>query len=245
MTDELNPPDRLAAQPSGASPADDSDEPFACPHCGQMLAPTCRVCVACRQPIDPAQIRREPPVEPPQVPATNPAQVQRPVEAQAAPSPELAPVRFSWRMFFLVLGLAWLTAAAALVLLGAERARMVMAWTPVVLAVWVYLDARQKRLPKPLRWSVGTVFPVVWIFVFPWYLVRRQRPQAPCPFVEREASPMVRLLLAVLALLFLLLMVAALMSGPGKKDLTPNWHIFPSSGGRTVQSLHFHGGQKV
>ena len=37
-------------------------EPFACPYCGQMLGPGCRVCVACKAPIDPARINVPPPL---------------------------------------------------------------------------------------------------------------------------------------------------------------------------------------
>ena len=33
-------------------------EPFPCPACGQLLAPSCRVCVACKHAIDPAEIRK-------------------------------------------------------------------------------------------------------------------------------------------------------------------------------------------
>ena len=33
-------------------------DPFPCPACGQMLAPSCRVCVACKHAIDPAEIIR-------------------------------------------------------------------------------------------------------------------------------------------------------------------------------------------
>jgi hypothetical protein len=243
MTDELNPPDRFAAQPSEPSPVGDSEEPFACPHCGQMLAPTCRVCVACRQPIDPSQIRREPPTQPLHIQAASPAPSRQPVEAQAAPSPALAPVRYPWRMFFLVLAIAWVGTVVALEVLGIEQGRILVTGVQVLSSVWVYFDARQKGLPKPLYWGLGTLF--LWIIMFPWYLVRRQRPQAPCPFVEREASPLARLLLAVLALFFLLAVVLSLMSKPGKQDPTPRWHIFPSSGGETAQSPHFRAGRRT
>ena len=38
--------------------ADFPSEPFPCPACGQMLGPSCRVCVACKQPLNPAEIKR-------------------------------------------------------------------------------------------------------------------------------------------------------------------------------------------
>src|SRR3989442_10582200 len=41
-----------------ASGRESPEEPFPCPACGQMLAPSVRVCVACKHPIDPREIRR-------------------------------------------------------------------------------------------------------------------------------------------------------------------------------------------
>ena len=43
---------------SPASVAEFPSEPFQCPACGQLLAPACRVCVACKRTIDPAEIAR-------------------------------------------------------------------------------------------------------------------------------------------------------------------------------------------
>jgi hypothetical protein len=209
MTDEFNPPDRSAAELAGPSPADDSEEPFPCPHCGQMLAPTCRVCVSCRQAIDPADIRRAPPVELAAVPGGD---VKSPLPGEPTPLPALPPVRYPWRMFLLVLALTWVGAVLALEFLGLEQGRILVTGVQVLSSLWVFFDARQKRLPKPFHWGIGTLF--LWIIMFPWYLVRRQRPQAPCPFVEREASPLARLLLAALALFFLVAVVVTLLHGP-------------------------------
>ncbi len=215
MTDEFHPPDGPAADRASPAPADPLDEPFACPHCGQMLAPTCRVCVVCREPIDPAQIRRAPapvsPEAPARAPAGGPAQ-PLPGSAAKPPLPTVPPVRYPWRMLLLVLGLTWLGAAAALMLLGLEQARFLVTGVQILSSLWVFFDARQKRLPKPFHWGLGTLF--LWIVFFPWYLVRRKRPEAPCPFVEREPSPLARVILLVLALFFLIALVAALLHGP-------------------------------
>ena len=43
---------------SPAAVAEFPSEPFQCPACGQLLAPACRVCVACKHTIDPAEIAR-------------------------------------------------------------------------------------------------------------------------------------------------------------------------------------------
>jgi hypothetical protein len=213
MSDELNPPDRPAAERRDPSLPDASDEPFPCPHCGQMLAPTCRVCVACRQAINPADIRRTPPVEWPSIPGGD---IKSPRQAEAPSPPTLPPVRYPWRMLLLVLALTWIGAVAALGWLGLDRGRILVSNASAVVqmlsSLWVYFDARQKRLPKPLHWGLGTLF--LWIIVFPWYLVRRRTPEAPCPFVEREASPLARVLLAALALFFMVVLVVAVLHGP-------------------------------
>lgn len=41
-------------------------------------------------------------------------------------------------------------------------------------AIWVYIDAKKRGFSNPASWGFGTFF--VWIVVFPWYLVRRNRP---------------------------------------------------------------------
>jgi energy-converting hydrogenase Eha subunit A len=179
-----------------------SDEPFPCPHCGQMLAPTCRVCVACKEPVDVTQLKRSaaPPVET--------TAVQPPV-----PPPE--PARFSWSIFFFVL-IAWLGAAVVTQqLLGAVKSQWVLGSVVLLSSVWVFYDAEQKRVPKPLRWGLGSL--LLWILVFPWYLARRTKPQAPCPFIEREAGPVTRALLFALVLFFLLSIVVMIFVGPSPK----------------------------
>lgn len=210
MTNEPYPPDPEAAESDAPSPSD--GEPFPCPHCGQMLAPACRVCVACHEPIDPAQIRRPPSVA---IPWDQHANVKTPLqpEVPSALTPALPPVRYPWRMFLLVLAVSWAGAVVALEVVGMEQGRLLVTGVQVISSLWVFFDARQKRLPKPLHWGLGTLF--LWVIVFPWYLVRRRTPESPCPFVEREASPLARVLLAALALFFLVAVVVALLHGPG------------------------------
>src|SRR5208282_1890306 len=54
---------------SPASVAEFPSEPFQCPACGQLLAPACRVCVACKHIINPAEIGRPHEVVSPAAPA--------------------------------------------------------------------------------------------------------------------------------------------------------------------------------
>ncbi len=173
-------------------------EPFPCPGCGQMLAPTVRVCVACKQPIDVAQIRQPEAVAPP---------------AQKQPVPP-APVRarFSWPIFFLVLTDWILAAAIAQKLWGFVISQLAMGSVVVISSFWVFFDAHQKGVPKPFRWGLGSL--LLWVFVFPWYLARRKTPQAPCPLVEAEAGPVARALFFILIFLVLLGAVNLILKGP-------------------------------
>jgi hypothetical protein len=181
-----------------------NDEPFACPACGQMLAPTCRVCVACKQPVDPALIRK------PRVSVQGP----EPAPPQEPP-PTIEPARFSWMIFLSVLA-AWLLAAAVTQrLLGVEISQFVLGGVVILSSVWVFYDAQRKGVAKPLRWGIGVI--LLWILVFPWYLARRRTPQAPCPFIEGEAGPLARALLFALIVFFLLGIAIMLFKGPPPK----------------------------
>src|SRR5579864_4981914 len=157
------------------------DEPFLCPHCGQMLAPSCRVCVACKQSINPAEIQRAEPA----LSAVEPL----------VPQPIVARARFSWAIFFLVLSIAWLAAVVTVILVGQDEARLLFGILPLISSLWVIFDAHQKHIAKPLRWGLGTL--LMWIVIFPWYLARRRTPKAPCPFVEGIGMPIA--LVALLA----------------------------------------------
>jgi hypothetical protein len=168
------------------------DEAFPCPNCGQMLGPGVRVCVACRQAIDPSQIR---------IAAAAPA---------AAPARTAAPprARFSWGIFFVAV-FAWLALeTSATRLVGLTRAQYVMVAVLVLSAAWVFWDARQKGIPRPFQWLAGAL--LFWIVFFPWYLARRRQPEASCPIVEAGTGPFLRalLLIVLFGFAFVLLMSA-------------------------------------
>jgi hypothetical protein len=177
------------------------DEPFPCPACGQMLAASCRVCVACKQPVDPARIGR------PQ------AEFEAPAPEVALPA--LKPVRFPWLLFLSLLLLRMGLAVVAVGHWGLMKTEMSFAVGEFVSAVWVFQDARRRRVPKPLRWGLGSLF--LWLLFFPWYLARRRAPAAPCPFVEGELGRVTRALLFALVVFLLLSVVLVVFKGPPPK----------------------------
>jgi AcrR family transcriptional regulator len=183
--------------PSQASEV--NQEPFACPHCGQMLAASCRVCVACQQAVAPSEI-----AAPPSLPTPSEA-----LEAGAATPPER--VRFPWRIFLLVLAVWMASASAVQFLMTPLKSQLVLAGVQVLTAVWVFYDAQSRGLPKALRWGLGTL--LLWPIIFPWYLGRRSKPAARCPFVEGPAGPLTR---ALLVILLLVLFILALKGPAGK-----------------------------
>src|SRR5208282_1078058 len=85
-------PHELETVPSENRPSDEQfpTEPFTCPACGQLLSPSCRVCVACHHAIDPAEIRKPGALSAVEIP----------------PPQQLEPVRFSWRTFLIVLAIS-------------------------------------------------------------------------------------------------------------------------------------------
>ncbi len=180
---------------SAPPPAD--DEPFPCPACGQLLGPMSRVCAACRQPVDPANIKRREAARP----------TERPAKAAAAP-----PVSFSWQIFLVVL-LAWLVlVGVSLSLVSLAKAQLISFGAVLGSSIWVLQDARAKSIPKPFRWALGSV--MLWIVFFPWYLSRRRSPAAPCRWVEAELTPVGRFLAFALLVLLVLSLVAAVTKGP-------------------------------
>ncbi|MCL5005626.1 MAG: zinc ribbon domain-containing protein [Acidobacteria bacterium] len=179
-------------------PAGYPDEPFACPHCGQMLAPSVRVCASCKQPIDPSQIAR-------------PA-VSIPIAEQVIPLPQKEVARFSWSIFFAVLGTWFIVAVALQRFVGYEPSQFVLGGVVLISSAWILYDARKKGIPKALRWGVGSL--LLWILIFPWYLSRRRTPQAACPFIEGESGRVARTLLFILLVFFLLSAVMLLLRGP-------------------------------
>lgn len=179
-------------------------EPFPCPACGQLLAPTCRVCVACRHAIDPAEIAK------PQEQQIVAVAVPQPV---AASKP--APVRYPWVLFFAVLGVSFLLAQTFLEFWDLQKTQLAMGGIQALAGIWVFFDALRQRLPRPLRWGLGTmILPVI---IFPWYLARRRAPQSQVPFVEAEVGPVTRFLSFALVVFFLLSVILYFVQGPPPK----------------------------
>lgn len=204
-------PKEGGSMPAAAFP----DEPFACPHCGQMLAPSCRICPSCRKTIDPKDIARP--------------DIVIPIATQIIPLPGKEHARFSWSIFFATLGIWFIAALIAERLLGYEKGQFVLGGLVILSSVWVLHDAREKNIPKPLRWSLGSF--LLWIIIFPWYLARRKTPKAPCPFIEGEGGRVARTLLFILLVFFLLSALMLLIKGPshsssgGKKPGTKGTHV--------------------
>jgi hypothetical protein len=164
-------------------------EPFPCPHCGQLLGPLCRVCVACKQPIDPAQIK----IQSAEVPAPHI------LEAQSAP----ATVRFPWILFLALFIFRILVFGAFEGRWGLLKTELVLGTLELISCVWVFYDAGRRGVPRPFRWALGTL--LLWPIVFPWYLARRKVPRALCPFVEGIGLPIVFVVLVALSVLFVLI----------------------------------------
>lgn len=184
---------------SPASVAEFPNEPFPCPACGQLLAPSCRVCVACKHPINPAEIAR-------QQEGVLPAAHARGTE------PPSQPVRYPWRTFFAVIGISFLFALIFEGLWGEQKAQLAMGGVQTLAGVWVFFDALRQRIPRPLRWGVGSMLlPVV---IFPWYLARREKPQSSVPFVEAEVGPVTRFLLFALLIFILASLIFYIVKGP-------------------------------
>jgi hypothetical protein len=155
-------------------------EPFPCPACGQLLSPSCRVCVACKHAIDPAAIRKLGVLPAVGIPARR----------------EVEPVRFSWRTFLIVFAI-WVVGATLVQRhMAPLRAQLVLGGVQILCSFWVLFDAVAKRLPNPLRWGMGTL--LLWPIIFPWYLARRSRPSQPCPFIEARVSPIALAVLSIL-----------------------------------------------
>jgi hypothetical protein len=198
MDERLGAPNPEAAPVASPAPeAEFPSEPFQCPACGQLLAPTCRVCVACKHAIDPAELVRGQSVVVPAVPA-------------AATGPKPQPARFSWPLFFVVFGVSCFL---VIILQGLwkdqQQVLLIMGGIQTLAGVWVFFDAMRQRVPKPLRWSLGSMLlPLV---IFPWYLARRRVPQSPVPFLE--GGPVIRLVLFALLLFLLANLIFYLVQG--------------------------------
>jgi hypothetical protein len=208
-------PEGTGLQPAATFP----DEPFACPNCGQLLAPSVRVCPSCKQDVNPSEIVR------PDVTVV--------IAEQVVPMPAQVQARFSWGIFFAALG-TWLIAAAiAESLLGPGPSNVVLFSLVALSSVWVYRDARERNIPTPIRWSLGSL--LLWMVIFPWYLARRRTPKAPCPFIEGEGGRVARTLLVILLVFLLLSALMVLLKGPKKSSpggKTPDTHGTSASGGK-------------
>lgn len=185
---------------TGASLADSGfpSDPFPCPACGQMLAPTVRVCVACKHPIDPAEMAR----------------VQlAPVKVAPRVAPSVAArAPFPWPLFLILLAARLGSAVIAQRYLGLLKTEIGLGGMEFLSAIWVLRDAIQKRIPRPGRWMLGSLF--LWILIFPWYISRRKTPRASCPFIEGETGPVARALLIVLFVFFLLGVAVVVLKRP-------------------------------
>ena len=192
---EQDKPDKLESEATENHPSDEQfpAEPFPCPACGQLLAPSCRVCVACKHAIDAAEIRK------PRV---------LPVVGEPARR-ELEPVRFSWRIFLIVFAIWVVGASLVQRYMEPLKGQLVLGGVQILSSFWVLYDALEKRLPNPIRWGFGTL--LLWPIIFPWYLARRMRPRQPCPFVEARVS---RTTLAVLFILFAILFYLIFKEAP-------------------------------
>ncbi|MEJ2009078.1 MAG: zinc ribbon domain-containing protein [Acidobacteriota bacterium] len=153
-------PNESSSRPVPAFP----DEPFACPNCGQMLAPSCRTCPSCREAIDPNEIARP--------------EIVIPIAEQviSLPSAPKEYARCSWGIFFATLATWLVVAFTAEALLGYERSQFARGGLVILSSLWVFHDARERNIPKPLRWSIGSI--LLWIVFCPWYLARRRTPKA-------------------------------------------------------------------
>jgi len=191
---EQDKPDKLESKATENHPYDEQfpAEPFPCPACGQLLAPSCRVCVACKHAIDPAEIGK---------PRVLPV-----VGEPARREPE--PVRFSWRIFLIVFAIWVVGASLVQRYMDPLKGQLALGGVQILCSFWVLYDALEKRLPRPYRWGMGTL--LLWPIIFPWYLARRKQPRQPCPFVETQVSPITgAVLLILLAVLFYLILKQA------------------------------------
>jgi hypothetical protein len=160
--------------------------------------------VACRRAIDPAEIRR-------------PREAVLASAHAAVTEPKPEQVRYPWGIFFAVLGIAFFIGMvfAILILFGVlkqDQAQLVMQGVSAVVAVWVFFDALRRRIPRPMRWALGTM--LLLAVIFPWYLARRSKPRSSVPFVEAEVGPVTRFLIFALLIFFLVSLIFYIVQGP-------------------------------
>jgi hypothetical protein len=163
-----------------------------------MLGPGSRVCAVCKVPIDPAAIQDSVSVVEPETIASAPIPLER--------------ARFPWGLFGILL-LARLGVAAYLNQhQGLSRTFLILGGFEIMCGAWVAFDANQRGIPKAFRWGLGSA--LLWILVFPWYLTRRRKPQAVCPFIEAEVGPVTRVVFFALVVFFLISFLTVIFKGP-------------------------------
>lgn len=199
MTDRFDRGD-LESERIGTSPSavGVTGEAFPCPACGQMLGPGSRVCAVCRTPVDSSEIGRPVPVG-----------ETRTIAVAAIPL-ERAP--FPWGLFGILLLVRLAVAAYLNQHQGLSRTFLILGGIEIMCGAWVAFDANQRGIPKAFRWGLGSA--LLWILVFPWYLTRRRKPQALCPFIEAEVGPVTRVVFFALVVFFLISVLAVIIKGP-------------------------------
>ena len=175
-------------------------DPFPCPNCGQMLGSDVRVCVSCRKPIDPSQIK-----------AAEAIYTSQPAQSTPRTQPQ---VRFPWSVFVVFLVLGSVMTSEGLTALGFLKAMLVFLAIQILSSIWVFYDANQRGIPKPLHWGIGSLF--FWLPIFSWYLVRRRQPQAACPLIEAGGWQFFRTLALIFSVTMLLTVLLRLLLGPAR-----------------------------
>ena len=197
MDDKKNDLDPTALAGEVAPPVDSAfpTEPFACPVCGQMLAASCRVCVACHTPIDPAKIDT----------TQNRPDLAEELSRQRSEAgcSRATTVRFPWILFLAFFVILSLAEGSLEKRWGLVKTSMVFGALELISAIWVFFDAGNSRVTRRFRWAWGTL--LLWPLVFPWYLARRKAPKAPCPFVEGMGLPIVLIIYLALTVLYVAL----------------------------------------
>jgi hypothetical protein len=172
-------------------------DPFPCPNCGQMLGSDVRVCVSCRKPIDPSQIK-----------AAEAIYTSQPAQSTPRAQPQ---VRFPWSIFVVFLLLGSVMTSEGVTALGFLKAMLVFLAIQILSSIWVFYDAHQRGIPKPLHWGIGSLF--FWLPIFSWYLVRRRQPRAACPLIEAGGWQFLRTLALIFSVTMLLTVLLSLLLG--------------------------------
>jgi hypothetical protein len=162
--------------------------------------------------------------------------VELPAASSSGTVPRLESVRYPWRIFIVVLGIGIILGQIFLALLGEQKGLLVFQAVPILVGLWVFFDALRQRVPKPLRWAVGSM--LFLIVFFPWYLARRKKPRSQVRFVEAEAGPVTRFLLFALLIFFLVSLIFYIVKGPPPAIFpTPPTKEHKSSGGSVARII--------